>query len=216
MVDRLRPNIDEDVLGFGVQLDGRHAELPPDAGHLVATERRLRVDAAVRVDRQDARLNPLRGSKRLADVAAPDRAGEAVRRGIGQPDRLLLGIERDDRHDRPEDLLAGDPHVVVDAVEHRRHQVGTGREGCVIRGLAADDEGRALAEADLDVVPNAVTLLEADERADLGRLVLGIADLHVPGCGGEQLHDLLVDRPLDEDPAAGAAILATVVEDRVG
>ena len=56
--------------------------------------------------------------------------------------------------------------------------------------------------ADLDVVHDPLALLEADERADLGRLVGRVADLDVPGRRREQLDDLLVDRALDEDPAA--------------
>ena len=43
--------------------------------------------------------------------------------------------------------------------------------------VATDDEGRALAQPDLDVVLDAVALLEADERPDLGRVVGRVADL---------------------------------------
>ena len=71
------------------------------------------------------------------------------------------------------------------------------------------------AEPDLDVVPDAVALLEADERPDLGLVVRRVADDDLPRRLGEQLDDLLVDRALDEDPRAGAAVLAAVVEDRV-
>src|SRR6478609_8900724 len=63
--------VDEDVLRLGVEVERAHPELPPDPGHLVAAERRLRVDGAVRVDRDDARLESLRRPQRLADVAAP-------------------------------------------------------------------------------------------------------------------------------------------------
>ena len=101
------------------------------------------------------------------------------------------------------------------AIEDRRHEIRAVGQGRIIGRLAADDERGALAEADLDVVPHPVALLEADERADLGRVVGRIADLDLPGRRGEQLDDLLVDRALDEDPAARAAVLAAVVEDAV-
>ena len=102
----------------------------------------------------------------------------------------------------------GDAHVVVDAVEDRRHEVRAVGQGRIVGRRAADDDRRALALADLDVVRDPVALLEADERPDLGRLVGRVADLDVPGRRGEQLDDLVVDGALDEDPAPGAAVLA--------
>ena len=53
-------------------------------------------------------------------------------RRVRQAERLLLGVERDDRDDRAEDLLAGDAHVVVDAVEDRRHEVGAVGQGRIV------------------------------------------------------------------------------------
>ena len=70
-------------------------------------------------------LEGLGGPQRLADVAAPDRAGQAVRRRVGEAQRLFLRVERDDRHHRAEDLLAGDAHVVVDC--HRTPSAGDTR-----------------------------------------------------------------------------------------
>ena len=73
---RVRPydEVDEDVLRLGVQVDGGHPELPPDAGHLVAAERRLGVDAEFEFTDRTPGLDALRGPEGLADVAAPDRA----------------------------------------------------------------------------------------------------------------------------------------------
>jgi len=51
---------------------------------------------------------------------------------------------------------------------------------------------------------------------DLGRLVVRVADLHLERGRGEQLDDAVVDGPLDDDAGSGAAILAAVVEDRIG
>ena len=67
-------DVDEDVLGLRVEVERAHPELAADARHLVAAERRLGVDRAVRVDADDTRLEGLRGAQRLADVATPDRA----------------------------------------------------------------------------------------------------------------------------------------------
>ena len=52
---------------------------------------------------------PARDPQRPADVAGPDRAGQAVLGVVGQPDRVGLVVERQHRHDRAEDLLAPVP-----------------------------------------------------------------------------------------------------------
>ena len=145
-------------------------------------------------------------------MLAPDRARQPVRRRVRKAKRLFLGVERDDRHDRPEDLLLRDPHVVRHVVEDRRHQVCAIGERRIRRRLASDHDLGALLEADLDVVADPLSLLLADERADLGRVGERVADLDVPRRVGEQLDDLVVHRALHEDPAPGAAVLAAVVE----
>src|SRR5688500_17063473 len=214
--NRVSADVDEDVLRLRVEVERAHAELPADAGHLVAAEWRLGMDRAVRVHADHASLQRLRRAQRLADVAAPDGATEAVRRRVGELQRLLLRVERDDRDHRPEALLLGDPHVVRHAVEDRRQEIRTIGQGRIVRFGAADDDGRAFAEPDLDVVLDPVALLRADERPHLGRVVGRIADLDLARRLHEQLHDALVRRALHEDPAPRAAVLAGVVEDAVG
>ena len=49
-----------------------------------------------------------------ARSARPDRGAEAELGVVGEVDRLLLGVDDDDRQDRAEDLLAHDPHLVGD------------------------------------------------------------------------------------------------------
>ena len=44
IVEGVSAKVDEDVLDLGVEIDRGHPELPPDARHLVAAERRLGVD----------------------------------------------------------------------------------------------------------------------------------------------------------------------------
>ena len=55
-----------------------------------------------------------------------------------------------------------------------------------------------------------------DEGSHLGRLVRGIADPPGGDGGLEQLEEAVVHAALHEDPAAGAAVLAGVVEHRAG
>ena len=78
---------------------------------------------------------PLRDADRPSDVARPDAAGQPVGRGVGESDRFLLGVERDDADDRAEDLLADEAHVRVRSVEDRRHQEGAVRGACPVLAL---------------------------------------------------------------------------------
>ena len=62
----------------------------------------------------------LTDAHRAEDVARPDRGGQPVVGVVGDPQRVLFVVERDDARDRPENLLARDPRGVVDVVEDRR------------------------------------------------------------------------------------------------
>ena len=55
-----------------------------------------------------------------AHVAGPDAGVEAVRRVVGQRDRLVVAADPVDRHDRAEGLLVAAGHRRRDAVEHGR------------------------------------------------------------------------------------------------
>src|SRR5439155_14531484 len=138
-------------------------------------------------DGNHARLKPSGRPQGLADVAAPDRSREAVGSCIGEPDGLVLGVEGNDRDDGSEDLLGGDPHVVSDAVEYGRHDVGAVGKLGVGRWLATDDDLGALAPPDRDVVEDSLALLLADERPDLSLIGFGVADLELPRRGGKEL-----------------------------
>src|SRR5436309_77886 len=102
---------DEHALQLAVVLERGGPQLAPDAAALDAAEGHLEVDAPARVDRQDPGLDRAGDAQRAADVARPQRPREAVERGVGEPDGRLLAVERQDRHHRPEDLLAGDLHA---------------------------------------------------------------------------------------------------------
>ena len=56
----------------------------------------------------------------LCAVLGPDRGAEAELGVVGELDRLLLGVDDDDRQHRAEDLLAHDPHLVRDPGQHGR------------------------------------------------------------------------------------------------
>src|SRR5919204_4754312 len=86
---------DEHVLDLGVPVERVHPELAAEPGLLEPTERRRRPDGRVRVDREDAGVQRARDAERPAAVLRPDRAREAVRGVVGDPDRVLLVGKRD-------------------------------------------------------------------------------------------------------------------------
>ena len=67
----------------------------------------------------------------------------------------------------------------------------------------------------LDEGRDRLAVRRRDQRAHLGRVVLGIADLHAARRLDQQLDEAVVGAALDEDARARAAVLAGVVEDRV-
>ena len=81
-------------------------------------------------------------------------AARPVRRVVREAHGLGLGLELDDRQDRPlGDLLARDRHVVADVVEDRgRDEVAA---GLLEDPLAAGDDRAPLAPADVDVAQHA-------------------------------------------------------------
>src|SRR5262245_65031134 len=84
---------EEDVLDLGVQVRRVHAHLAADPAALVAAERRLRVHAVGGVHADDTRADALRHPDRAAEIPGPDRARQAVLGLVGEPDRLVLGVE---------------------------------------------------------------------------------------------------------------------------
>src|SRR5438445_125816 len=68
------------------------------------------------------------------------------------------------------------------------------------RRLAVDERRHALAVAG------------RDERTHLGLRLFGVPDPHAAGGIGEVAEEAVVDRALDEDAGAGAAVLAGVPE----
>src|SRR5207248_5917919 len=114
----------------------------------------------------------------------------------------------------PEDLLARDPHVVRDRVEDRRLHEVAARLGA--RALAAEAEVGALLLAGLDVAEHAVELRLVDDRTHLRLRIERIARLDPLGDARDPLEELVLDVGVDEQPRAGVADLALVVEDAPG
>src|SRR5712692_1966644 len=196
---------EEHRLDLRVALEGMHAELAAEARLLEAAEGGRDAYRGVRVDRQDAGLERAGDAEGAAAVPRPDRAGEPVGRVVRDPHGLLLVLERDDGGDRTEHLFARDP-VVVGRLDERAREP----EALPFRRFAPEQDRGAV-----DVRCDRRAVLRADQRAHLGLGALGISDLDPARRLNELIHKAVVDRSLDEDAAARAAVLACVVEDGV-
>src|SRR5262245_25659800 len=104
--DWLLREIDVDLLHIEILVDAPLAELAAESRLLVAAPRRLDVGRLHVVDPHDAGAQALDHPQRAEDVARPDRRRQAEVGVVRDPQRVLLAVERDDRRDRTEDLLA--------------------------------------------------------------------------------------------------------------
>src|SRR5262245_25064736 len=107
-----------DRLLLGVLLERLEALVAAaEAGLLVAAERRRDVALGVGVDADGAGTDSSCDADRAVQVRRVDRRRQPVVGLVREGDRLVLVVERDDRDDRPENLLARDLHGVRDVVE---------------------------------------------------------------------------------------------------
>ena len=74
------------------------------------------------------------------------KGGRGAHRGVGQRDRLVLGLELEDGDERAEGLLPENPHVGRRAGDECRREKVPPRQlgGQILRAAAADDHGAAL------------------------------------------------------------------------
>src|SRR5436190_993224 len=147
----------------------------------------------------------------LLHVTGPDPGRQPVRRVVRDPDGLGLVLELDHGEDRAEDLLTGDPPAVGDAVEDRRRDVEAA--GLLAHPLAAGRDAGALLAAERHVVEDLRQLALVDDGAEPRLRVEWLAGREPRSQLGDACHELLADRPMDDEPRARVAGLAAGVED---
>ena len=125
-------------------------------------------------------------------------------------DRLLERVDGDQRGRRAEDLLLRDPHLRVDVGEDGRAVV----EALAVDALAAGQQLRALALADLGVRVDLLDRRLVDHGADVGVVLPRRADPQLLGARDELLLQLLVDAALHDHARRRGAALAGRAERR--
>src|SRR5216683_4740879 len=197
-----------DRFDLRVEIDCVPAELAAEAGLLVAAEGRNWVELVEAVDPDRAGLQRAGHLMGAAQVARPDRGGKPVVGVVALKNRVVFIRERDRCADRAENLLARDPHLIVDAGEQRRvDEVAlTGSR------LAAGRHLGALLLANVEITLDSIELLARNQRSDRALLIEGIAhgDALAEIC--QLTHHLVVLVALHENPRARAAYLTRIEE----
>src|SRR5262249_54394973 len=164
-----------DLLYLRVLLHAPAPAFAPDAALFEATEWAVEhVDAVV--DPHHAGADALGQRDRPAGVAGVDGAAQTVRGLVGDTNRLVLVLERNDGHHRTEDLLARDALIVAHVAEQGGLEEVAARE--VLGTAAAGGQRGALPLAGRNVLLDLLPALVADDGAEHRRRVRRVADLH--------------------------------------
>src|SRR5262245_2955452 len=180
--------VDPYALGLQVALDRLRAVLTAEARGLVAAERHGEAHGAIGVDPHGAGADALGYRGGALDRLRPDAGAEAVGDVVGDGDRFLLVFELDDGQHRPEHLLLGDAHLVVDAGEDCGLDEVLAAPLLLARRAAAQDALGALALSDVDVGEDLLVLRRRCHRADLGVELARIAEPRLLGHGDQLIH----------------------------
>src|SRR5271155_2440748 len=111
------------ALDLQILVEPELAPLSTVAAALVAAERRVHVESMI--DRHPTGPDPAGHLTRLVEVGSRDKAGQAIFGVVGDLDGLIDVVIAEDAQHRPEDLLAGNRHVIGDVREDGRLDVVT-------------------------------------------------------------------------------------------
>jgi hypothetical protein len=130
---------------------------------------------------------------------------QAIPGVVRQPDSVGFTVKRCDGDDGTEDLLMVDPHLLGGADQHRRPD-----PPAFVR--TAGEELGSFGFGDLEVVAHLLPVFFACQWPDVGGGVGRVADHETLGQVDEAIDELVEDRALDIETAAGQADLAGVGE----
>jgi len=201
-------------LRIGITRQPSLSQLASDTRLLHTTKRYPEIGVVGRVDPDHTRFQLPRDAMCALDVLCEDCRSEAVDGLVGHLNGLLLGLERRNDDEGPEDLLLVDRHAWLDIREDGWLDEVTLSVTNIGEGLATADELGTLVLARLGEAEDALVLCLGDLWAlgsGLGKWVADDLDLgHVLSEFGDEG---LIDAFLDEDTGRCTADLALVGED---
>src|SRR5690606_16832339 len=210
LLKRASAQVHPDRLHLGVQLECVAAQLAPEAGLLVAAERRRSIERMIGVDPDRARLQGAREAVCTLHVRGPDTRGKPVHRAVRDRDRLVVVGEGDRGQHGSEDLLLRDRLLLRHTPEDRRlHPPAI----LVLQPLSAGYQLRALCAPLLDVADDALELFLGDDGAHATLRVQRLARLHEGRTLDQLLEQGIVHALVHEQTRSCRAALAVVVED---
>ena len=181
----------------------------PVAGLFHAAEGHALIAPRPVVDEDLAGFETMGHAHDAADVLAPEPRRQSEITVIGQRQRLLFGLETEDRQHRPEDFLTADHHLGRDAIEDHRTDEQP-RPGNV---FAAGTQHRPLLDPLADVAHHALMLGAVDHRPHEACRVQRVARLHALGSRHHLGDEGVADRVFHQQAGTGDADLPLVVED---
>ncbi len=198
-----------DGLLQGHVVDPLEATLASKAALTRAAEAGSSIELLRAVDPPRSAVDLARDDVGLADVARPDRAGQAVLGVVRERDGLFGGAEGHDRQHWAEDLLARDRVRRRDVEEERRLDEEPGRRQ---RAVGLPDLG-AVFFREPDEPFDLVELRARVHRAEVDTLVERIVNADSTEAPLEHLGEAQCDRLVDDESRTRAAHLPLVEED---
>lgn len=198
---------DHQMTRHRVLLDRLLAHVLAETTPLDPAVRRLGRDGQMIVHPGHAHVEPVGDAQRPRHVGGPDRGGQAVGGVVGQPDRLVLTVERQSHKNRTKKLTLHDFALLAGAGDQGRRIV---EAGTVERGAAAEHRGSGR-DRPLHGAVHAGPVLRGDQRADVGGRVPGVAHRDLLQRRAQRLDGLAVHVTGDVDAGRRGAVLARVV-----
>ena len=200
-----RLGVENDRLRFQERKQAFPPPFATDAGLLEAAKRNAEIGAERIVSDRPRTQSPC-GCIGTLGVMGEDRSVEAKNSVVGDLDCLCLIVGRNDRQDRPEDLLARDGGMVVDVAEHRRLYVKAAWQ--IGRTATAKRQRGALFLTLGNVALDAIALAPHGQGPHLAGPVERIADLDLGKLRTQRLDHRVMALAGDHDAGERGADLA--------
>src|ERR1700682_4375045 len=191
----------QDVLRVLIVLEHHLVVFATNTRLLVAAKSSVRRIGVIAIRPYAAGLNLASELVGTIAISGPHACAEAVKRVVGDCERVRFVLELRDRNDRSEDLFLEDAHLVV-AFENRRFDViAFGKFALEFRALAAGEHLCTLLLADVEIRQNLLKLVVGGLCADHGCGVKRMALLYFLCPRDRSFHEFVIDRFLHQRAA---------------